>query len=165
MNDLWRTPKEVFHYFNEQYGFVCDVAASDHNHLCDEYLTEEINALTLDWGASINSCKYGDYVWCNPPYSKPLPWVQKCIDESIESGIGSVMLLNHDMTTKWAALLLSVQCEIIVLTGARIAFLDANGKPIKGNPKGQVIFIIPPYVRWGNAKTTYLKLKTVMEHK
>ena len=160
MNDLWRTPKEVFKYFNDQYGFVCDVAASDHNHLCDEYLTEEINALTLDWW---RHAEPGEFVWCNPPYSKPLPWVQKCIDESIDNGIGSVMLLNHDMTTKWATLMLSIQCEVIVLTGSRISFLNGEGKAIKGNAKGQVLFVIPPYVRYGEPKTTYLKLSTVME--
>ena len=40
-NDLWRTPKEVFKYFNDRYDFQCDVAASDDNHLDDCYITEK----------------------------------------------------------------------------------------------------------------------------
>jgi phage N-6-adenine-methyltransferase len=159
-NDLWRTPKEVFNYFNDQYGFECDVAASDDNHLCDYYFTEEIDALSYPWEIQIAP---GLYVWCNPPYSKPLPWVKKAIEESQENGIGTVMLLNCDMSTKWAKLLTKVSCKIIFITEGRIAFLDGKGKAIGGNNKSQMVIIIPPYVRAGEPVTRYLPLVDIMQ--
>jgi phage N-6-adenine-methyltransferase len=161
-NDLWRTPKEVFKYFNDRYDFQCDVAASDDNHLCDDYFTERSNALILDWGLEPLYTHHGAYVWCNPPYSKPLPWVKKVIEESQENGIGTVMLLNCDMSTKWAKLLTKVSCEIVFITEGRIAFLDGEGKAIGGNNKSQMVIIIPPYVRVGEPVTRYLPLADIM---
>ncbi len=159
-NDLWRTPGQVFKYFNDQYDFECDVAASDQNHLCDKYYTEEVNALKWNWEDEVFA---GGFAWCNPPYSKPLPWVEKCITESQESGIGSVILLNCDMSTRWAKLLTKVSCEIIFITEGRISFLDGEGNPAGGNNKSQVVFIIPPYVRPGEPVTKYLPLANIME--
>jgi phage N-6-adenine-methyltransferase len=159
-NDLWRTPKEVFNYFNRRYDFQCDVAASDDNHLCDEYFTEADSALLNFWSEYIDP---SGYVWCNPPYSKPLPWVAKSIIGSQENGIGTVMLLNCDMSTKWAKLLTKVSCEIIFITEGRIAFLDGEGKAIGGNNKSQMVIIIPPYVRDGEPATRYLPLVNIME--
>lgn len=158
-NDLWKTPPEVFNYFNIKYHFVCDVAASD-NSLCDVYLTEEKDALTYPWNTLIG---FGEYVWCNPPYSDPLPWVNRCIYQSKIYGIGSVILLNHDMSTKWAQTLLVQECSIIVFTGKRIAFLNGEGEAVKGNSKGQVAFVIPPFMRHGKPTTEYIPLDSVME--
>tara|TARA_R110000796_G_scaffold148262_6_gene265127 strand:- start:3296 stop:3799 length:504 start_codon:yes stop_codon:yes gene_type:complete len=159
-NDLWRTPKEVFEYFNKDYNFIADVASSDENHFCDNYLTEKDDGLKSSWKYSVDS---GEYVWCNPPYSKPLPWVNKIIKESKDNGIGTVLLLNHDMSTKWANLLLSINCHIIVITGSRISFLNEFGVPSNGNSKGQVVFIIPPYVDSNRKPTTeYVDLSIIM---
>ncbi len=50
----WRTPPHLFWWFDQQvqeYGdgpFGCDVFADDDNHLCDEYYTEEEDALDPD---------------------------------------------------------------------------------------------------------------------
>lgn len=158
-NDLWRTPNQVFKYFDDQYSFRCDVAASDQNHLCGLYYTELTNALENVWSYKVEP---GGYIWCNPPYSKPLPWVEKCIAESKESGIGTVILLNCDMSTKWAKLLTKVSCKIIFITEGRIAFLDGEGKAIGGNNKSQMVIIIPPYLRAGKPVTRYLPLADIM---
>jgi phage N-6-adenine-methyltransferase len=170
-NDLWRTPKEVFNYFNRRYDFQCDVAASDDNHLCDLYYTEISNALYNAWSYKV---KPGGFIWCNPPYSKPLPWIEKAITESQESGIGSVILLNCDMSVEWSSLLVNLECKIIhsIASGSkkdktyrngRIAFLNENNQPVGENNKAQVIFIIPPYVRAGEPVTVYLPLVNIME--
>jgi len=160
MNDLWRTPPEVFNNFDVKYHFVCDVAASDTNHLCDKYFTESNSALDVTWRESANS---GDFVFCNPPYSNPLPWVEKCIFEAKINGIGSVILLNHDMSTRWAQKLLNQECKVIVFTGKRIAFLNGEGEPVKGNSKGQVAFVLPPFMDHGKPLTEYVTLESVME--
>jgi phage N-6-adenine-methyltransferase len=159
-NDLCRTPKEIFNYFNRRYDFQCDVAASNENNLYKYFFTKGDSGLDNYWSEYVNS---GGYVWCNPPYSKPLPWVQKVIEESNEGGIGTVMLLNCDMSTKWAKLLTKVSCEIIFITEGRIAFLDGEGKAIGGNNKSQMVIIIPPYVRAGEPVTRYLPLVDIMQ--
>jgi len=40
----------------------------------------------------------------NPPYSNPLAWVEKAIEES-KKGLTVVLLLKHDSSTKWYRLL------------------------------------------------------------
>ena len=172
-NDLWRTPPEVFKYFDKQYNFQCDVAASDENHLCDSYFTEKSNALSLEWGFEPLYISHGSYIWCNPPYSNPLPWVQKVIQESQENGIGAVMLLNCDLSVEWSSLLLNLNCTIIHPTASgskkdktycngRVAFLNDNNKPIDSNNKSQAFFIIPPFVRGGWPQTEYIALSEIM---
>jgi phage N-6-adenine-methyltransferase len=170
-NDLWRTPKEVFKYFNDRYDFQCDVAASDDNHLDDCYITEERDALNCCWAEFV--CR-GDYAWCNPPYSNPLPWVQKAIKESQVWGVGSVILLNCDLSVEWSSLLVKLECKIIhpIASGSkkdktycngRIAFLNEMNEPVGENNKAQVFFIIPPYVRVGEPVTRYLPLVDIMQ--
>ena len=50
-----------------------------------------IDGLKIEWK---------DKTYCNPPYSKPLPWVLKAIEES-KKGKTIVMLLRMDTSTKW----------------------------------------------------------------
>jgi len=42
----------------------------------------------------------GKTIFINPPYSKPVPWIQKAIEES-KKGKTIVMLLKNDRSTKW----------------------------------------------------------------
>lgn len=158
-NDSWRTPLEVFNYFNRTYDFMFDACADDKNYLHGNYLTEKDDF--LDGGLRGHEMN-GEFAWCNPPYSNPLPFVRRCIFDSIESGIGYVMLLNHDMSTKWATILTRLDCTIVVFTGKRIAFLNDKGIPVKNNNKGQIAVIIPPFVRQGEARTKYIPLVDVM---
>ncbi|MFW8589870.1 phage N-6-adenine-methyltransferase [Glaciecola sp. 2405UD65-10] len=169
-NNNWKTPKEVFAYFNATYGFILDAAASDKNALCHQYITEEFDCLKTCWGAYVNP---GSYAWLNPPYSRPLPFVKKALEESRTHGIGTVLLLNCDLSVEWSKLLTEIQCELIILTASgkkhlntykngRIAFLNEHDKPADGNAKGQMVAVIPPYVRWGSPTTTYLPLTDVM---
>ena len=38
--------------------------------------------------------------YCNPPYSKPLPWINKAIEEN-KKGKTIVLLLRMDTSTEW----------------------------------------------------------------
>ncbi|MFC4699351.1 DNA N-6-adenine-methyltransferase [Glaciecola siphonariae] len=171
-NNNWKTPPEIFAYFDAEYNFKCDVAADENNHLCDKYITEEMDTLKTDWLSF--GVMPGEYVWLNPPYSRPLPFVKKAIDESYFNGIGSVLLLNNDMSVEWSYLLTIIGCKHIVFTacgnkkaktyhGGRMAFLNEQDSPVSLNPKGQIAFIIPPFVRYGQSPTVkYLPLITAM---
>ena len=86
--DLWRTPPEVFGYLDAEYNFVADMACSDANKLCAVGYTEADDSLSFAWADKVNK---GEYVFCNPPYSKPLPWVRKAIEAS-QQGVGVAML-------------------------------------------------------------------------
>jgi hypothetical protein len=100
--------------------------------------------------------------------------VHKIIKESQENGIGTVMLLNCDMSVEWSSLLVKLECKIIhpIASGlkknktycnGRIAFLNESNKPVGENNKAQVFFIIPPYVRVGEPVTRYLPLVDIMQ--
>lgn len=151
-NDLWRTPPEVFAALNAEFNFAIDIASDHGNALCDSYYTERDNSLELDW-ASLEDGQ--GWIWCNPPYSNPMPWVGKAI-ESQAKGRGVVMLLNDDMSVGWAVRALRAVSEVRHITAwmddrgkyhsGRLAFLDASGKPVNGNNKGQVIFVFNPYL-------------------
>ena len=51
----------------------------------------KIDGLTMSWK---------DKTFVNPPYSSPLKWVEKAIEES-KKGNTIVMLLRVDTSTKW----------------------------------------------------------------
>lgn len=51
----------------------------------------EIDGLSIEWG---------ERTYCNPPYSKPFPWVLKGIEEH-KKGKTVVFLLKFDITTEW----------------------------------------------------------------
>jgi len=40
-NEEWETPQWLFNQINDVFNFDMDVAASDINHKCDNYLTKE----------------------------------------------------------------------------------------------------------------------------
>ncbi|MGL4468409.1 MAG: phage N-6-adenine-methyltransferase [Plesiomonas shigelloides] len=143
IRDLWQTPKQVFNALNGEFNFACDVAASDKNKLCAQWITEEHNALQVDW-SEIEDVKWG-YVWCNPPYSKIMPWVQKAIEQQ-KQGVGTVMLVPADMSVGWFNEARMHCQEVRVIVGGRLAFVNADTqKPVGGNNKGSMLIIFRPH--------------------
>lgn len=71
----WETPSHVFDYYNRVYRFELDVAATDENHLCENYFTKETNALVSNFHTYKN-------VWMNPPYGRDMSkFIKKAYDE------------------------------------------------------------------------------------
>jgi len=131
IKDLWQTPRPIFGTLNNEFKFICDVAASDKNHLCDLYLTENDNSLNSEWWA-VN--------WLNPPYSNIKPWVEKAIQQH-KLGRTTVMLVPADTSVKWFKLAYESCNEVRFISG-RISFINADTqKPVSGNNKGSVLFI------------------------
>jgi phage N-6-adenine-methyltransferase len=168
-NDLWRTPPEVFNTLNREFNFVADMACSDENKLCHVGYTEQSDSLSLNWMNEIDGIDFdyaaNKYVWCNPPYSNPLPWVNKAL-EAQKDGLGVVMLLNNDMSVGWFARALIGVSEVRCIIGdlkengsyssGRIGFLNGEGKPVNGNNKPQFFLIFNPFKIGANV-TTYIK--------
>ena len=135
IRDLWQTPKSVFNKLNDEFNFVCDVAASYKNSLCSAYLDEGNNSLACTWG-SVN--------WCNPPYSDITPWVNKAIEQH-QLGKTIVMLVPADTSVKWFKLAYESCNEVRFISG-RISFINADTQqPVNGNNKGSVLFIWRAY--------------------
>ena len=75
-----------------------------------------IDGLKLDWK---------DKTYVNPPYSKPLPWVLKAVEEN-KKGKLIVMLLRMDTSTRWFKELQEAGAKFLWING-RLRF--GTGKP------------------------------------
>jgi len=72
-----------------------------------------VDGLKVEW-------EYRTYV--NPPYSNPLKWVEKAIEEN-KKGKTIVMLLRVDTSTKWFAKLIEAKAKILWFNG-RLRFVS-----------------------------------------
>jgi hypothetical protein len=67
----------------------------------------EYDGLIMDWP---------DQTFVNPPYSDPLPWVEKAIETSLEEKT-VVMLLKHDSSTQWWRRLHEANAHFLPISG------------------------------------------------
>lgn len=157
IKDLWQTPVELYEYLNARFSFVCDVAASDHNHLHLNYLTESYNSLINGW-----SHLRGGYAFCNPPYSKILPWVKKA-KEAADQGVGTVMLLPVDTSVEWFNELQKSASEIYFIVNGRISFVRSDNKQkIHGNNRGSLFAVFNPR-SFGNCRISCVNRSEIFE--
>ena len=167
-NDLWRTPQEVFNTFDKEFDFIADMAASYDNALCDIFFTEDENSLLFDWAKKLPSKKL-KYVWVNPPYSNPMPWVKQAAKAQL-GGLGVVMLLNNDQSVGWFVESLKTVSEIRCVisdeapetkrgyTSGRIGFINADNDAVHANNKPQFALIFNPFKVGANI-TSYITKK------
>lgn len=149
--DCWQTPLWLFDALDIEFGFWLDAAASKQNTLCQTYLSEEDDALSLEWASH-------GAIWCNPPYSKILPWVEKAAEQCERQRQPVVMLVPEDMSVGWFSKALDSVDEIRVITDGRINFVNATtGKEQKGNSKGSMLLIWRPFIRARRMFTTVKK--------
>tara|TARA_Y100000034_G_C6882823_1_gene404810 strand:- start:1252 stop:1752 length:501 start_codon:yes stop_codon:yes gene_type:complete len=91
----WGTPWDFFAKVNEEFNFVLDAAASEENHKCPLFLTE--NSLGVSWW----EVSRGGAVWLNPPYGREVGrWIEKAYLEST-CGCAVVCLTFARTDTKW----------------------------------------------------------------
>lgn len=140
--DRWQTPIEIFSALDVEFGFYLDAAADHSNALCARYLTEQDNALVVEWES------YGA-IWCNPPYSAPTPWVEKAAEQCRAQNQPVVMLLPADPSVGWFSLALQSVDEVRLITDGRLSFINAEtGQPGKnGNNKGSMLLIWRPFIK------------------
>jgi len=116
-SDDYRTDEWILDLFPDFFD-PCPYFGKTNDNTCD--------GLSISWN-------YADYhgVFVNPPYSNPLPWVEKAIAENklaIEtlhdpddgydgSALRIVMLLKHDTSTKWFRLLHEHGCHFLMVQG------------------------------------------------
>lgn len=168
VRDLWSTPSEIVAWMESEYGdYDIDAAASKENAVCEKFYSKETNCLKRWWGSN-------KHIWLNPPYSNITPFVKKAI-EQMEHNNQIDMLLPCDTSTGWFYEAQQRAAEIIWITGevyqedgteysrtGRLAFTSAlTGKPVQGNNKGSVIFIMRELKEGEQQKTRYVKISDI----
>lgn len=78
----------------------------------------EIDGLSQPWK---------DKTFVNPPYSEPLKWVKKAIEEN-RKGKTVALLLKYDCSTQWYSQLMSAGAHIIALN-ERLHFNEGEAAP------------------------------------
>lgn len=150
--DCWQTPPEIFNALNAEFNFKLDAAASEDNALCEQFIAAEQNTLETPWSEYLQK----GYVWLNPPYSNPLPFVQKAAAENSRHFIGCVMLLPADTSVGWFKEAIKTASEVRLITGGRIKFVSAeDGKPKSRNRNGSTLIV------WHQWPRTYCHFTTV----
>lgn len=168
VRDLWSTPYELVAWMESEYGdYDIDAAARKENAVCEKFYSKETNCLKRWWGSN-------KHIWLNPPYSNITPFVKKAI-EQMEHNNQIDILLPCDTSTGWFYEAQQKAAEIIWITGevyqedgteysrtGRLAFTSAlTGKPVQGNNKGSVIFIMRELKEGEQQKTRYVKISDI----
>ncbi|URL05944.1 phage N-6-adenine-methyltransferase [Avibacterium sp. 21-595] len=156
--DLWATPWWVFWFAEAYFGikFDLDVCAMAHNKKVKKYISPEQNTLITEWN--------GRFCWCNPPYSNPLPFVMRAIQQSVLHNKTVVMLLNVDNSTKWFNQCVRNAKEIVYITDKRIPFINnETGKETDQNNKGQMLVLFAPNNGLDCLKTSYISMLKMRE--
>jgi phage N-6-adenine-methyltransferase len=88
----WETPPEFFAALDAEFHFTLDVCATTENAKCERYISEDVDALSVDWSNEV--------CWMNPPYGAEIPkWMAKAWNESRHSTV--VCLVPARTDTRW----------------------------------------------------------------
>lgn len=129
MSDEWYTPRELFEALSTR--FDLDVCAPDGGAPyvpADKFYTKEDDGLVSKWEG---------FVWMNPPYSKPKPWVDRWLDH------GNGLALLPAAKSKWF--------DELFATEARYTLLPATFKFV--SPEGDRISLMMASTLWAVGDT------------
>lgn len=84
-SDCWMTPQCIVDAIADRFyvRFALDVCATDESAKAPRWITEADDGLSVDWLSMVgNQQESGERpaIWCNPPYSSPGPWIDRCIE-------------------------------------------------------------------------------------
>lgn len=140
--DTYRTPRYLFNWLNKRFKFEIDGCATPANALCDMYITQ-----ADDFTNPIRKLRSQSSIWVNPPYSNPLPFVERAAQLKTEGHL-VVMLLPADKSTKWYQVIQANATEVIDIIGGRISFIHPQtGEETKGNSKGSMVAVFDPFMQ------------------
>lgn len=125
-------PDAEFAPLNERFRFTVDVAATAKNAKLSRYYTAENCGLAASWR--------GERVWCNPPYSNVVPWIEKAWEE--RQAELTVMLLPANRTEQgWWQDLIEPRRDrppsrlYVEFLRGRLRFLKPEADAIKPNER------------------------------
>lgn len=134
-SDLWETPQWLFDELNEEFNFEIDLCANKDNHKCNMYFN---NYLVKDM--STGSLLGFNIAFMNPPYSNPLPFINKAYEDSKYCKI--VMLIKCDTSTKAWGVFWNYRKDMwwALKPGTKDKFIT-NSNPIGPKPGVEVRFL------------------------
>lgn len=120
--DCYETPDNLYNALNEMFNFKFDAFASAKNAKCNDFFTEEDDALSQDWDCKGN-------VWMNPPYSRGL--IDRCMKHAHEQSLlvpsrKIVALVRDDPTTGWYDKYVDGKAALIMRLKHRVKFKGAD---------------------------------------
>jgi len=84
-------------------------------------------------------------VWLNPPYSDPLPWIEKLLSEYMAGQvITALVLVNTANSPQWAQLLWSNTQASVCMLNCRIKFWRPDRPEGKGGDRDQMLWWVGP---------------------
>ena len=130
--DHWCTPEHILRWIRYVFGGVIHIDPCSNPY---STVGAEV-ALTGPWGTGDGLLyAWRGNIYCNPPYSSIGAWCNKA---AFALEASTLMLVPPSPDTDyWHGLVWPRATHIAWLKG-RVAFL-ANGRPVKGNPKGSVV--------------------------
>ena len=154
-NDEWCTPSWLIESVREFYDGAIDLdpatCAPAQEMVRAKVYYYYYNGQTTPW--------FGN-VWCNPPYSRGV--IAEFADHAIAeaSRTSQILFLTNACAgaSWWQRLLLNA--DSVLFFDKRIAFIDPNGEPMRGNNHGQSLFYFGKYKE--NFKTRFEKFGVVM---
>lgn len=163
--DSYQTPKYLFDWLEQRYArFHLDGCSNGKNALCPNWIGNAADGLdeeTLNGQIEENFLSQKLFrslleitakndgslrIFVNPPYSNPLPFVQRAA-ELKQAGHLVVMLLPADKSTRWYQVIQENASEVIDIIGGRVNFIHpVTGEEVKGSNKGSMIAVFDPFV-------------------
>jgi phage N-6-adenine-methyltransferase len=108
------TPKDFLAAVEKRFGKIeLDVAASHENTVGPRYYTKVEDGLRHPWDGRLN--------WCNPPFSKIAPWVEKARAEA-EKVRTTLVLVPASVGSNWWRDHVHQKCDVALLNG-RLTFV------------------------------------------
>lgn len=93
----YETPRAFLDAVEKRFGDIRhDLAASAENAVCADYFDEHRSAFDHDWSV------LRGVLWCNPPFAKIAPWVEKAATEANPQA-RILMLVPASIGTDWFA--------------------------------------------------------------
>ncbi len=143
--DDWRTPASLFTKLHRRFQFTGDACASSENTLCNNFFSEDDNALEKNWS------ELGSSVFINPPYSETSKFIARCWAAVRDGEVRKVVaLVPSTCEVKWFHKYVLGKASEVWFTRGRIDFIHPETQePISGNVVGSCLVV------WEGASTAY----------
>lgn len=133
LHQEWQTPDDLWQGLHAEFNFDLDVAANAINAKVPHFYDRAANGLTQPWD--------GKRVWCNAPYRRLQPWVDKAAQET--GSVLAVLLLPARTEQQWFRTVLHRATEIAFFD-ARIQFVPPRNLPSSSNREGGILAVFGP---------------------
>lgn len=126
--DVRTTPRWLFDAFDHRLRFTLDAAASPANALCENFITADEDALTVDWVARSCATRVVGSVWCNPPFSRLGEFAQKAAEAGASVPVAFIMPANR-WEQLWLHRTVLATSTYIVFPEGRVAYGGSGKSP------------------------------------